>query len=409
MEENQNTPITPDEQAMTAGEPPRPRRRRSPYARNRRQQGTWLSWLLVGSAAIFLILGLLQPDKEFSDSENRKLAGLPDFSLGALADGSYLKGWSDYVADQFPGRDFWISVNLWMNKLTGQTLSNGVYLCDDGYLMQVPGTPDEENLERNIAAINEFAMAHKDLNLYMSVIPNAVTVHADKLPANAPVRDQIHDLKTLEAKLNGTKFLDVTQTLLDHRAEPLFYRTDHHWTSLGAFYAFEAIAPEMGITPPGAAGYSAFTVSNTFEGTLSSKSGSHSVQDVVEIYVPNTDVEYYVSYADTKEKICSVYDRDALNAKDHYTVFFGGNHFRLDILTTAQTGRNLLIFKDSYANCFVPLLYPYYEQIVMIDPRYYYDNLQTVVGSESITDVLYLYNADTFMTDSSLADVLSAG
>jgi hypothetical protein len=89
-------------------------------------------------------------------------------------------------------------------------------------------------------------------------------------------------------------------------------------------------------------------------------------------------------------------------------VFFGGNHSRLDILTTAQTGRNLLIFKDSYANCFVPLLYPYYEQIVMIDPRYYYDNLQTVVGSEGITDVLFLYNLDTFQSDSSLADVISA-
>lgn len=409
MEENRNTSVTPAEQAAPAQEPPRVKRRRSPYARNRRQQGIWLSYLLVGSIAVFLVLGLLLPDKDFSDSENRKLAGIPEFSVSALADGSYLRGWGDYVADQFPGRDFWISVNLWMNKLTGQTLSNGVYLCDDGYLMQVPSTPDEENLERNITAINEFAQAHKDLNLYMSVVPNAVTIHADKLPANAPVRDQIHDLKTLEAKLNGTKFLDVTQTLLDHKAEKLFYRTDHHWTTLGAFYAFQNIAPEMGITPPGAVGYSAFTVSNTFEGTLSSKSGSHSVQDVVEIYAPNSNIEYYVSYPDGQDNICSMYDRDALNGKDHYTVFFGGNYSRVDIVTTADTRRNLLIFKDSYANCFVQFLYPYYEQIIMIDPRYYYDNLETVLSSEGITDVLYLYNADTFMTDASLADVLSTG
>ena len=79
----------------------------------------------------------------------------------------------------------------------------------------------------------------------------------------------------------------------------------------------------------------------------------------------------------------------------------------MDITTTADTGRCLLVFKDSYANCMMQFLYPYYEHITMIDPRYYYDNVEKVISSESITDVLFLYNLDTFLSDSSLADTLA--
>ena len=79
----------------------------------------------------------------------------------------------------------------------------------------------------------------------------------------------------------------------------------------------------------------------------------------------------------------------------------------VDISTTNDKGRKLLIFKDSYANCFVPFLVPYYTEIVMVDPRYYYDNVQTLMNNKGITDVLFLYNMDTFLTDNSLADVLS--
>lgn len=394
MEQNQN--------------PPRPRRR-SAYQINRRKQGQWLSWLLVGSIVVFLVLGLVIPDRDFSDSENRKLAAMPEFSLSSLADGSYFAGLGDYVADQFPARDFWITVNLWMNRLTGKTEANGVYLCQDDYLMQVPGAPNEESLAKNLEAINTFAQSHSDLNICMSVVPNAVTILADKLPENAPVRDQIADLRGISESLTGTKFLDVTAALTEHKEEDIFYRTDHHWTSLGAYYAFRAIAPNLGIQAPDLSSYTVYTVSNTFEGTLSSKSGSHSAKDTVQIYVPDTQIEYYVSYPDGQANICSMYNRAALEQKDHYTVFFGGNYSRVDITTTADTGRCLLLFKDSYANCLVQFLYPYFDHITMIDPRYYYDSVETVINSEAITDVLYLYNADTFLSDTSLADVLLAG
>ena len=388
--------------------PDRPRRR-SPYQRNRALQGKYLTWLLVGAVVLFTVLGFLWQDREFSESENRKLAQFPTFSLSAVKDGSFLKGLGDYAADQFPGRDMWISLNLQMNKLLGQKEVSGVFLCEDDYLMQVPSEPNETQLQRNLEAINAFGETYSNLNIVMSVVPNAVTVHADKLPEYAPVRDQKADLEGIMAEVTGAKFVDVTGILRENRNQQLFYRTDHHWTSLGAYTAFRQIGPELGIEVPTAEQYTVYTVSNGFEGTLSSKSGSHSAYDKVEIYVPPTDIEYYVTYAGEQTGICSMYKREALNNKDHYTVFFGGNYSRVDITTTANTERNLLIFKDSYANCFVQFLYPYFDHITMIDPRYYYDNVANAIKSESITDVLYLYNLDTFLSDSSLADVLATG
>ena len=385
----------------------KPKRRTSPYKRNRRLQGKYLSWLLVGCIVLFLAAGIFVKDREFSDSENRRLAQWPEFSVASVLDGSYLAGCGDYIADQFPARDMWISLNLKLNQLLGQKESSGVYLCEDNYLMQIPSEPNAAQHERNLKAINTFAANHPGLNMIMTVAPNAVTVHEDKLPENAPVRDQLADLYHIASTVTGAKVIDVTQVLKAHKDEYLYYRTDHHWTSLAAYYAFQTIAPELNITAPALQDYTVYPVSTTFEGTLSSKSGSHSALDTVEIMVPKTGIEYYVTYnSDNNTNICSLYNRAALEQKDHYTVFFGGNYSRVDITTTANTERSLLIFKDSYANCMVQFLYPYFDHITMIDPRYYYDNVEHVITSQSVTDVLFLYNADTFLGDTSLADVL---
>ncbi len=386
--------------------PRRNARRRTPFQRNRRTQGQWLGYLLLGCIAAVLVLSLLVPDKDFSENENRSLAQFP--GLSDLKNGTFLSGLSDYFADQFPGRDLWMTLNLEVNKLLGQKEVSGVYLCRDDYLMQVPSEPNLEQVERNLAAVNAFAQAHPDLNSIMAVVPNAVTIHSDKLPANAPVRDQAQDLVEIRGKLTDVDFVDVTKTMKAHADEYLFYKTDHHWTSLGAAYAFQDIGAALGIDVLALEEYTVYPVSTTFEGTLSSKSGSHGTEDTVEIYVPNTKIDYYVSYADSGKDISSLYDRSALDKKDHYTVFFGGNYSRVDITTTADTGRCLLLFKDSYANCMVQFLYPYFDHITMIDPRYYYDNVELVIKSEAITDVLYLYNADTFLGDTSLADVLGS-
>lgn len=384
-------------------------RRQSPVQKNRSLQGMYLAVLLLGVVVVFVVLGLVTRDREYSESENRPLAQVPVLSWDTVKDGSYLSDLSTYVADQFPGRDGWMSMNLWLNQTLGSKESGGVYLCEDNYLMQLPGDPNEEQLARNLAAMEDFAKTYHQINVVASIVPNAVTVLADKLPKNAPVRDQAADLAGIQSALSRVEFVDVTDALMAHNTEDLYYRTDHHWTSLAAAYAFEAIAPALDISAPAMSSYDRYTVSNTFEGTLSSKSGSHKALDTVEVFAPNTTIEYYVEYPDSSDEICSMYKREALDAKDHYTVFFGGNYSRVDITTSADTGRSLLVFKDSYANCFMQFVYPYFDHITMVDPRYYYDNVENIITSENVTDVLFLYNLDTFLSDASLADVITVG
>lgn len=380
------------------------RPRRNTYRQNRAQQGLYLSLLLAVMIIFFSLLNLCIPDRDFSEAENRKLAQFPKLSWQSLTDGSYFEGIDNYLADQFTGRDFWISLRLRYTQLMGQKESNEVLLCDDDYLMEKPVVPDEEAVAKNLTAISDFAARHSDLNICMSIVPTAACVMENKLPANVPIRDQQADITALAEGVSGVRFADVTEALLAQSNKQLYYRTDHHWTSQGAYFAFLDMADELNIIPVGE--YDIYTVSNDFEGTLASKSGSHGAEDTVKVYAPKTDVDYRVTNTETGEVTASLYQRSALNGKDHYTVFFGGNFPRIDIETTANSGRVLLLFKDSYANCMVQFLTPYFDKIVMIDPRYYYDGTDTLIATEGITDVLFLYNVNTFHGDTSLYGVL---
>ncbi|MDO4459557.1 MAG: DHHW family protein [Clostridia bacterium] len=366
---------------------------------------------LIFIAVIFLVnfINLVTPDKEKSVNESRALQAFPAFSISGLLDGSWGDQLEDYVSDQFFGRDSWISIKLSEDKLLGRKEVNGVYLGKNGYLMEVPDEVNFENVDKNLDALNDFAYNNPSLNIDMAIIPNAVTTMPDYLPKNQPVRNQRADLAYLINRLpSNINFIDTTATLTAHQDDYIYYRTDHHWTSLGAYYAFMDMAADLGIANPITA-YNIYTVTDSFEGTMASKSGSHEkkYRDSIDVYVPaGIDTQFYVTYNDTYEKSPSLYQSAMLNEKDKYTVFLGGNHGKLTINTTNNNGKVLLIFKDSYANCFVQFLTPYYEEIVMIDPRYYYDSISSIIESEAVTDVLFLYNVNTYMGDTNLCNAL---
>ena len=274
--------------------------------------------------------------------------------------------------------------------------------------MQVPeNNIDDDSVNDNLNAIREFAQRHEDVNTVMSLVPNAAYILEQLTPANAPVRDQSQDIALAEETVGDVlTFVDLTETMSSHRDEAIYYKTDHHWTSLGARYAFDTIYSALGISEP-AQDYTVYPVSHTFSGTLATKSGYDRSRDTIDIYVPqDVSTEYVVNYVEEGEKTASMYESRTLEQKDQYEVFFGGNHSRIDITTPVEENKNLLIFKDSYANCFIPFFQPYFRSIIVIDPRYYYDDVDRLVTDNSITDILFLYNVDTFMTDTSLADSL---
>lgn len=368
----------------------------------------WLGIGFVALLAVFALLNIFGKKKTFSEAENRTLADFPALTWESVVNGDFMTKFEDYVADQFFARNGWIDLKFWEDMVLGKKESNGVYLGKDGYLMEVPEEPDMENMKKNLQSMADFADRHADAAVYASMIPNSFYIMEEKLPYGAPVRDQAADISGIYDALDGSvRCIDVSDTLRQHAQEYIYYKTDHHWTSLGASYAFEDLAEQMGLA--GDASYEVYTVANDFEGTLASRSGDHRSSDTVQIF-ENADspVDYVVLYVEEGEKTSSIYDSESLENKDKYTVFFGGNHARVDITTTGTQSRNLLLFKDSYANCMVQFLLPYFRNIIMVDPRYFYDNVDLIMETQGITDVLFLYNVNTFVKDRSIADVLAA-
>ncbi len=369
-------------------------------------------YVLLIFAAVIIIADaclLIMHNKSFSEAENRMLQQAPKLSVDNLMSGKFMTQSDSFVADQFPLRDQWIQLKLSVDRLLGRQTSNGVYLGKDGYLIEDAVAPLEPSYSKNLAAISLFANIYPDRNMVMSVVPNAVSVCDQRMPENAPVRDQNQDLAYIQ-KITGISlnYVDVCDTLKAHKEEYIYYKSDHHWTSLGAKYAFEVMAPALGIDPSEQINdYDIMTVADDFTGTMASNSGDFSVKDSIDLYMAKTeDFQYVVEYVDLQKKSATIYNSAALEQKNRYEVFLGGNHPQINIKTTNLNDRNLLIFKDSYANTFLQFLLPYYQSITIIDPRYYSDDCNKLMEESEITDVLFLYNMNTFAEDNSLAAVL---
>lgn len=369
----------------------------------------------IGVSILLIIIvivaaNMIKKDETMSEKENRMLEQRPKVTMADIADGKFMQKYESYVSDQFIFRDFWVSAKAKIDMVLGKNYANGIYRGKNGYLLEEAKTPDEENMTKNIQAINTLADSGK-VNVYTMIVPNAVNVMDNKLPAFAPVRDQSLDLQNFSERLSeNVKQIDVTSALMAQRAnEQLYYRTDHHWTTYGAYTAFLEAAKTLGLDSQKVT-YDRYTVSNNFSGTMAATSGyGASKKDSIEIFVPNnSDIEYFVEYVEQMEKKASVYDSSKLETSDKYAVFFGGNYPIVKIKTTNREGKNLLVIKDSYANCFVPFLIPYYKEITMIDPRYYYEDANKEISDSQITDVLFLYNANTFFEDNSLSSIFES-
>ena len=355
---------------------------------------------------IVLVSSIILPDTGFSEKENRILASRPALKLDQIISGVYEKQFETYENDQFPLRDMWITLKATTDRLMGKVEENGVYLRKNGYLMEAFNAPSQTQYDATVNAMTSFAQKHSDLKQYALIAPNSVNILKSNLPAFAPADDQNPWIDKLKDSLTsaGVTFIDIRDTFTDHKAEDLYYHTDHHWTTLGAYYAYLQAAAVMGIDTSSDS-YDKAPVSQTFKGTLSAKSGFRSGEtDELDVFLPNGDntLSSVVNYVDEQKKSASFYDTSKLNTRDKYALFFGGNHAQIKISTPTESNNTILVLKDSYANSFVPFLAQHYRKIIMIDPRYYYGDLEQLLQVENVQEVLYLYNANTFFADTSL-------
>ncbi len=371
----------------------------------------------ITAAIVLLYLGvltminILTPTKPFSELENRRLEQAPQFSFSSLWAGSFTKDFEKYLADQFTFKDTWIGIKSGLERMMGKKEFNGVYIGTGDYLLQAFPKPEAASLQIKMEAINTFAAATPHLNKYFMVVPNAVEIYRDKLPPYLQTEREEPWLAKIKSSLpQDIQFVNVDETLSAQKNKELFYKTDHHWTTQAAFFAYQRFMEATGGVPRRVEDFAIQPASKRFYGSLSAKSGLRNLApDTIQLFVPKNKVTCRVEYFDEEgqgQVSDSLYQMEWLTKKDKYAVFLGGNHSLIKINTNCAGGKKLLVIKDSYANCFIPFLTAHYSQILVVDLRYYGDILSDLIKDNGIDDVLFLYNVTTFFEDSTIESIL---
>ena len=354
------------------------------------------------------VLDCLTPDREISELENTTLTQRPAITaqiLTAKGLNNFFSSYTQYTKDQIPGRDGWISLQSFVETaLFQKTQSGGVLLGSEGQMFNRTFglvSSEEKTFPRNVAAVTSLSARYPG-KVYAMVVPAASVIYPERVPAAAPILDEtvyLNQIQTAVEESGGT-FVSVEQTLADHKDEYIYYRTDHHWTTLGAYYAYSQFCDLLGLTPFDLDSHQAVEIPD-FYGTFYSRARTWNAQpDTLTYYdLDNPMTIYTVTGAGMPDagETTGLYDLAKLGVYDKYAVFLHGNN-GLSRVEGDGEGR-ILVIKDSYANSLVPFLTANYAEIDVVDLRNCNYGLDTLIADNDYDQILVLYSFDSFKSD----------
>ncbi len=350
------------------------------------------------------LLTLALPVPSFSEAENRYLSPFPTPSLDTMVSGEYSRDLADFSADHIPFRTFFLNIKSVSEILLGKQENNHTLICPDGHLVKRLELSNTQTLDRNIAGTSAIkqALTAYGIPVVFVCAPRAIDAMDDFLPALYPKNSVAQVLKHLPS----ATFCPAD--LLSERAsygEAVFFRTDHHWTPLGAYYVYRALGESLGYTPYFLSNFTAEQVSHDFFGTSASAAMfPFALPDTLIRYRYEGDDRITVTDLSTGEIKHGIYRDEFLNGKDKYAMFLGGNFAHLRITGDEEKPR-LLLIKDSYANCMVPFLSRHFD-IELLDFRYIRGDkaafLTDLLSQNAFDAAMLLLNAETLSTDPSL-------
>lgn len=346
--------------------------------------------------AVSALIGLLMPDRYYSEREKRTLTQKPQFTIADFTSGKFGDNLESYLSDQVPLRDGWVTMKTYMELAVGKRESGGVYLCKDQYLMDKFTAYSKKQLTANVEALAELQskLAAKGVSMNTILVPMAAQVLADKLPAYAPAADYTAILQVLTDA--GVDAVNVWSTLAAHSGENIYYRTDHHWTSLGAYYAYCAWRD----IEPAAGEWTQEVLCDNFHGTTWNKVPLPSVP-AEEITAWYKHINRSVSYNNGQYETDSIYERKYLSGSDQYAVFLNSNQAQTVIEGSGKNGK-LLLIKDSYGNTFSQFPVEDYAEVHVLDLRFFKGDVAEYARENGITDALVLYGVQNFVKDTNL-------
>lgn len=362
---------------------------------------------LPGVIFMVFLLGLagkeaLSHQRTYSPVEKRELQTRPEISITKVLDGRFQKKYESYLRDQFPGRDHWVSFQTDMELFMGKNEIHNVYIGKNHYLLEhyTEKEFDPQQISKNLQALEKFVgKAKQNADVHVMMVPTKSWVLREKLPAFAPHYKEQKFYDALQQKLEKEDVLISVEPVLDaHKEEEIYYRTDHHWTTLGAWYAYEQYTKAVGGDLQRAQGKKKFRcISKDFYGTTYAKINYARQADKIEIYEPADKLRVVYNMGEKKTK--TLYDFSFLKTADQYSVFTGGNQAVLEITGGIKNGKTLLLIKDSFANSILPFLAEDYEKLVVVDLRQLNVSGDRLLEMFSPTDILILYNSAQFAQD----------
>ena len=346
--------------------------------------------------AVSALAGLIVPDRYYSEREKRTLTQKPQLTIADFISGKFSDDLESYLTDQVPLRDGWVTMKTYMELAVGKRESGGVYICKDKYLMDKFTSYSKKQLTANVAALANLQkkLAAEGISMSTVLVPVAAQVLTDKLPSYAPVADYAAILQVLTDA--GIDTVDMLSALTAHSRENIYYRTDHHWTSLGAYYAYCAW---RGVEP-NADEWTQEVLCDNFRGTTWNKVPLPTIP-TEEITAWYKHASRRVSYNSGNYETDSIYERKYLDGSDQYAVFLNSNQAQTVIEGSGKSGK-LLLIKDSYGNTFAQFPVEDYAEVHVIDLRFFKGDVLEYAKENGITDTLVLYGTQNFVKDTNI-------
>lgn len=375
------------------------------------------SLLILFTAILFATFAadLLLGERDFSEMENRYLTQRPNFNLSQLFQNKYTLKYESFVNDQFVARDTWITLKSMSESLFGKIENNGIVYGGEDHMFEDYQTTDERRIQQNTQFTKEFFDQYKDqTNLTLAVIPNSYEILDDLVPQGLHNVDQKQFIQDIFGEMGkDAQTIDlfpvmknaVTQSKTmqtQNPPDPVYYRTDHHWTTYGCYQAYCAFIESRGQTPVEWETLQplAHQVPN-FYGSYFSKCKLYSAVPDTIIYF---DIPFDSITIDGEEKD-SLYENALWKKRDKHAAFLWGNNGLTVIRSQNNLNNNatktsrILLIKDSYGNSFAPFLTYNYDEVWVVDLRMITEKMSEVMQSQSFDDVLVMYNFMNFASD----------